>query len=95
MVPLLGWLADVCFSIDRFQYSHSLSKIDMRARLRCAASAASSIAASERTRAAAEAFIAAMPRRGHIFNLGHGIMPTTPHESVAALIEVLHAEADA
>lgn len=53
------------------------------------------LAGAERTRAAAEAFIAAMPRRGHIFNLGHGIMPTTPHESVAALIEVLHAEADA
>jgi uroporphyrinogen decarboxylase len=29
---------------------------------------------------------------GHIFNLGHGILPTTPPENVGALVEAVHAE---
>jgi uroporphyrinogen decarboxylase len=44
------------------------------------------------TRAAAERVLAAMPRPGHIVNLGHGILPTTPLASVEALIETVHAE---
>ena len=46
----------------------------------------------ETTRKAAEAFLARMPRRGHVMNLGHGILPDTPVESVQALLEVVHAE---
>ena len=31
------------------------------------------------------------PAPGHIFNLGHGILPTTPPESVAALVDEVRA----
>ncbi|HVS26874.1 MAG TPA: uroporphyrinogen decarboxylase [Burkholderiales bacterium] len=27
---------------------------------------------------------------GHVFNLGHGVMPTTPPENVAAMVEAVH-----
>ena len=33
---------------------------------------------------------AAGPGPGHIFNLGHGIVPATPPEHVAALVDVVH-----
>lgn len=33
---------------------------------------------------------AAAGRPGHIFNLGHGVLPTTPVESVAALVDMVH-----
>ena len=28
--------------------------------------------------------------RGHIFNLGHGVVPQTPPENVIALVEMVH-----
>ena len=33
---------------------------------------------------------AAGGRAGHIFNLGHGILPETPVETVQAVIEYVH-----
>ena len=29
-------------------------------------------------------------RRGHIFNLGHGLLPDTPYDSVLALVKMVH-----
>jgi uroporphyrinogen decarboxylase len=30
-------------------------------------------------------------RPGHVFNLGHGVLPPTPVESVRAVVERVHA----
>ena len=38
---------------------------------------------------------AAGSQPGHIFNLGHGVLPRTPPEHVAALVAVVHAESQA
>jgi uroporphyrinogen decarboxylase len=34
---------------------------------------------------------AAGPEPGYVFNLGHGIVPATPPENVAALVSAVHA----
>jgi uroporphyrinogen decarboxylase len=44
------------------------------------------------TRAAARELLADVAPRGHIVNLGHGILPQTPLASVDALVEVVHSE---
>ena len=43
------------------------------------------------TRRAALVLDQAAGRPGHIFNLGHGVLPTTPPEHVKALVEAVHA----
>jgi uroporphyrinogen decarboxylase len=50
-------------------------------------------AGPEATRAAAEELLATTDARGHIVNLGHGILPQTPLDSVSALVDVVHSEA--
>jgi uroporphyrinogen-III decarboxylase len=39
-----------------------------------------------------KALLAAVPARGHIMNLGHGITPDAPIESVHAIVDAVHAE---
>jgi len=50
------------------------------------------LAGPEATRRAARELLASVPSRGHVVNLGHGILPDVPVESVHALIETVHAE---
>ncbi|HEX7080780.1 MAG TPA: uroporphyrinogen decarboxylase [Gammaproteobacteria bacterium] len=50
------------------------------------------VAGPDPTRAAAARLLGAVDRLGHVVNLGHGILPSTPLESVAALIEAVHGE---
>jgi uroporphyrinogen-III decarboxylase len=50
------------------------------------------LAGPEVTAVAARELLARVPAKRHIVNLGHGIMPPTPLESVSALIEVVHSE---
>lgn len=38
--------------------------------------------------------LSSLPRRGHIVNLGHGVLPETPLQAVQALVEAVHAEAE-
>ena len=47
----------------------------------------------EATRLATEVLLRRVERRGHIVNLGHGLLPETPLASIAALVEVVHNEA--
>jgi uroporphyrinogen decarboxylase len=44
------------------------------------------------TRTAARELLADVAPRGHIVNLGHGILPQTPLASVDALVDVVHSE---
>jgi uroporphyrinogen decarboxylase len=41
-------------------------------------------------RAAQDVLAAAEGRSGHIFNLGHGVLPETPVENVRALVAMVH-----
>jgi uroporphyrinogen decarboxylase len=41
---------------------------------------------------AGEILAAVAGRRGHVFNLGHGILPETPVETVASLVSFVHEE---
>jgi uroporphyrinogen decarboxylase len=50
------------------------------------------LAGPEATRQQAQALLASTDPLGHVVNLGHGILPSTPIASVEALIEVVHAE---
>jgi uroporphyrinogen decarboxylase len=43
---------------------------------------------------AAEVLVQAGGRPGHIFNLGHGVLPQTPVENVVALVEAVHRYGD-
>ena len=53
------------------------------------------LAGPEVTRKAVEELLAAVPAHGHLVNLGHGILPQTPIESVQAIVDAVHAESPA
>jgi uroporphyrinogen decarboxylase len=42
-------------------------------------------------RRAADVVKRASGRPGHIFNLGHGVLPNTPVDNVLALVDFVHA----
>ncbi len=44
------------------------------------------------TRRAAEDLLRRVERRGHVVNLGHGLLPETPLSSIDALVEAVHSE---
>jgi len=49
------------------------------------------LSSKEQIRAEAKAILAkAAGRPGHIFNLGHGVLPETPPDNAAALVEAVH-----
>jgi uroporphyrinogen decarboxylase len=50
------------------------------------------LAGPEATRRGVEKLLASIPARGHLVNLGHGITPEVPMESVQAMIDAVHAE---
>jgi uroporphyrinogen decarboxylase len=33
-------------------------------------------------------------REGHVFNLGHGVLPDTPVEQLQRVVELVHAETE-
>jgi uroporphyrinogen decarboxylase len=45
---------------------------------------------SEIRRRAGDILQQAADRPGHIFNLGHGVLPQTPPASARALVEIVH-----
>ncbi len=51
------------------------------------------LAPSDETAQAAKAILRAMSgRRGHIFNLGHGVLPETPPDALRRLVEIVRQE---
>lgn len=50
------------------------------------------LAGPEATARAARALLGRTPARGHVVNLGHGVLPDTPLESVYALVAAVHGE---
>lgn len=47
---------------------------------------------ADTTRRAAQSLLRRVDCRGHIVNLGHGLLPETPLESIDALVEAVHDE---
>ena len=47
------------------------------------------VAGGEQMKARVSQIVEAFSDRPHVFNLGHGIVPQTPIENVAALVEMI------
>jgi uroporphyrinogen decarboxylase len=50
------------------------------------------LAGPDATRAATAKLLETVDKTGHIVNLGHGILPTTPIASVEAMIQTVQEE---
>lgn len=96
LVPLYGALESEALAVDWREDLAALRRTlgDAKA-LQGNLDPAILVAGPAATRAAAGALLRHVPARGHIVNLGHGIMPEAPIESVEALVDVVHAEASA
>ena len=55
---------------------------------------AAMLAQPEVAAARARAVCGAAGERGHVFNLGHGLFPDTPIDSVQAVLEAVHGPTD-
>ncbi len=79
----VDWREDLAALRQRYNGSHAIQgNIDPAVLL----------AGPVATARATEALLARTPARGHVVNLGHGLLPQTPLESVQALIDAVHAE---
>jgi uroporphyrinogen decarboxylase len=83
------------FSVDwRVDLASVMERIPETTAIQGNLDPATLLAGPQVTAAAAEDLLRHVPARGHIVNLGHGIMPQTPIESVEALVEVVHRAGD-
>jgi len=93
LVPAYGALGAEALAVDwREDLSCLCARLGARIALQGNLDPAVLLAGAEPTAAATRALLASVPARGHIVNLGHGILPDTPLESVRALIDTVHAE---
>ncbi|MEP6942058.1 MAG: uroporphyrinogen decarboxylase [Betaproteobacteria bacterium] len=80
----IDWTTDIALARRRVG-----SRVAVQGNLDPMALFAPVAAVEAQTRAIIEA---AGAQPGHVFNLGHGLLPSTPPESVAALVACVHAE---
>lgn len=85
-----------CFSVDwRIDLGRLRERLGPGKALQGNLDPAILLAGPEAARRAAGELLARVPRRGHVVNLGHGLLPETPLESVQAMVDAVHGEAGA
>ena len=82
-----------CFSLDwRIDLGAVREQIGPTKALQGNIDPAVLLAGPDATRIATGSLLARVPPLGHVVNLGHGIQPGAPLESVQALVDVVHGE---
>ena len=81
-----------CFSLDWRVDLGGLREKGVTAGLQGNVDPAILLAGPDATRAAVEQLLAEVPKGSHVVNLGQGLMPQTPVESVAAFVQAVHDE---
>ena len=93
LVPAYADLPAEALAVDWREDLASLrARVGVRKALQGNLDPAILLAGPDATRRALHDLLVRTPARGHVVNLGHGIMPETPIDSVLALVEVVHAE---